>query len=959
MDWIRHTFNTTVDRATARSATLVSGRQNASSSLGPSSPAQQRPRSLMITSDQEGTFTSLPSPLLMRQRNRSLEQSATIPRRARSVSTTAVPDSVLRRVETRGERPHARDIKCPLCFDQTIIFADQEQSRLFRRWFATYQSEDQREENQKEQYDLLFDHIRSFNQRYGTASLPPNEKYLCTTLRPPIAPEGRGHPSYAVICAVNALCDLLKVFHDLITQAPSEVSATIKDVLVLVNHIEILSRWPENCRCMTSHQLAEILLQFFVEIVTVYKKQDRPSADIVASVSHSRAIPDYDVALSSTPPVPTPIPLRVANTMPILSNTTLPESTDAPDSLNSDSNTLNDDPDTSFNEGEALERIITLVCEVLRRLADPTEEWVQHFQTWKIEPSPTNERNLWAFLSPQHTKDFQRNLIKWLLYFILHLQRDNAPPMTPLQTYAYFEAMHLLGALVWQCNVDYLLLQELAVLDLLTAFIGNQRLLLQWQLRRNIQGFAGEHCQMVRDEFRSRLFAWRIVFAMELAVPEMRDHFVRSVTRSNITELFGWTIQMSAASSINDDDDDSDLYEHIHDDTRTSNNTVRNEYIGLDQFPLLDVIQLPSTSTVLEKEASTLRESVADFQKAYEADHLSKLDIATPAHLFDTMPASDNAIEIGILFNTALSMLLVSQQRIELNLATSQSMNISQFIEPKLPRRHSTISMGSSESSLVVSDTPANSDLSPPFWSETFTMLYKVFENKQPEEASSPFLVRQHPMDRAISPPYAQLAFLSLLSNLVYMPSSSLDMSDTLSAMIQDRRQWCLKLCGEERIWDILLSESFYQLQAIYTENSVLRTAILQFIVYTAVVSRQSIQAQCSKLLTLLFIHRDDAVQAITVCRAILTVLAYHREAAQESLKQHNCLANLTILLRECAGVEEAAMIRSNQQQQQQQQSPVVTDDAQQQLTTERRRLFWVLLPLLDRLLLNHRELPF
>jgi hypothetical protein len=108
--------------------------------------------------------------------------------------------------------------------------------------------------------------------------LPPPEKDLCTTLRPSITPDGRGHPSYAVICAVNGLCDLLKVFCDSAAHVPCELSATIKDVLILMEHIEILSRWSENCRCMISHQLADILLQFFIEVVTVYKKLDKPAS---------------------------------------------------------------------------------------------------------------------------------------------------------------------------------------------------------------------------------------------------------------------------------------------------------------------------------------------------------------------------------------------------------------------------------------------------------------------------------------------------------------------------------------------------------------------------------------------------------------------------------------------------------------------------------------------------------
>jgi hypothetical protein len=153
MDWLRHTVSA-AERVVARSTIgLASNRQN-SSSPAPSSPAQQRPRSLMITSEQESTLTSLPSPLLMRPPNRSIEQSATIPRRTRSASTTAMSDMVLRRVETSMERSHARDIKCTLCYDQTVMFADQEQSRLFRRWFSTYQNGSQQEESQKVNDDL-------------------------------------------------------------------------------------------------------------------------------------------------------------------------------------------------------------------------------------------------------------------------------------------------------------------------------------------------------------------------------------------------------------------------------------------------------------------------------------------------------------------------------------------------------------------------------------------------------------------------------------------------------------------------------------------------------------------------------------------------------------------------------------------------------------------------------------
>ncbi|RKP07338.1 hypothetical protein THASP1DRAFT_30854, partial [Thamnocephalis sphaerospora] len=425
MDWLRNTVSA-AERVVSRSSAGLSAARRGQ--LRPrsftSGPDREAPTDRRASMDQAPCLEDLPGasaalPIRRRQRSSSISTAS-----ARSVERSEAA------LAYTAARPHARDIKCVRCFDQNVTFADPELSRLFRQWFALYQSGSEQLEVMQDQYRLLFAYVEAFNQRYQVAVLPPDEAELCTVSRRPDgdSSDEHGHPSYAVISAVNALDDMVTVFCDAILQATPEVTAVADDLLTLLYHIEILSRWSGNRRRMTRHQLAEVLLRLLLTVVATYKRWTLSGELSSEVVDDSRSVADRTVHTRTY----SMISVSSLRSWVAESPKSVDEEYRAPCTI-----------ELTSAEREIMERLITLLCLVMQRLADPADAWLGHLRDWKTPPSGVQDDNIWVLLSARRTRDFYHDLIRSLQHFMLHLQRDNAPEMTQLQMHAYMQTLHL------------------------------------------------------------------------------------------------------------------------------------------------------------------------------------------------------------------------------------------------------------------------------------------------------------------------------------------------------------------------------------------------------------------------------------------------------------------------------------------------------------------------------------
>lgn len=212
------------------------------------------------------------------------------------------------------------------------------------------------------------------------------------------------------------------------------------------------------------------------------------------------------------------------------------------------------------NEEGVVKRLDDILLEIpglVEQLIDPEGRWRFFLKNWLANENGSIDRS-WllpeldvARVTTEKIKrsDFIRELVRHSQRIILHLHRDNATSPPSFQSYKIHTSyLHMLGSFIWGRQLDNYLMKELSVLDVLTALVG-------WPpwMRLGCKGSESEEMDIViksgwesqelfRWESFSQVLAWKIILAMDIVVPEMQDHYLRTVTCANITELWLWTL---------------------------------------------------------------------------------------------------------------------------------------------------------------------------------------------------------------------------------------------------------------------------------------------------------------------------------------------------------------------------------------------------------------------------------
>ena len=395
---------------------------------------------------------------------------------------------------------------------------------------------------------MLFEYFRAFNAVY----IPMLKSRLAGLLSAEQC--AKGHPSFAVICASNALDDMSQILRSSLLQmnnsdhlaskaSVDQLNRVLSDLIVLLEHTSCLSGFDDSRKVLLRHRIMEILVNLLGIIEPFYRR----ALDQLYLTSLNVDFTDDSEVKS-------------------ISSLTV--------------------RDISLLES-TLQTALMRLSDVIQSVVDPRRTWYNHFLNWSksdmlksssdgsyFDPMDENDNDVefWSLhvnvggMHPKRRMEIFAELVKMIERLLLHLHHENdglTEKSPKLPKYRLHESFIILvGTLIWR-NIgnnglkdsneikmknstdnqdDISLIDSLAISDVLTALIG-------WPPFCEFDD--GDIFLLPNSRWQDELYvqwlAWKCIQILETKyVRNGRQFSVKDVFLENLADFLLWHVWVSS-----------------------------------------------------------------------------------------------------------------------------------------------------------------------------------------------------------------------------------------------------------------------------------------------------------------------------------------------------------------------------------------------------------------------------